>query len=130
MILAILNLHEAPISPTVWALSDLGFGSRCGIKIHLGYPNGKISISMSLRSFPSSFSSIQLTVWEEMSFEEVQDGCHGGCLGYQNGTILAILNLYVAPMPPIKFWLNLSYGLGGDVICRMAAILVIGTERF
>ena len=30
-------------------------------------------------------------------------------------TILAILNLYVAPMPPIKFWLNQTYGLGGDV---------------
>ena len=49
-------------------------------------------------------------LWEEMSFEEFQD------LGYRNGTILAILNLYVAPMPPIKFQLNLSYGLGGDVI--------------
>ena len=32
------------------------------------------------------------------------------------GTTLAILNLYVAPMPPIKFWLNPSYGLGGDVV--------------
>ena len=31
-------------------------------------------------------------------------------------TILAILNLYVTPMPPIKFWLNLTYGLGGDVV--------------
>ena len=30
-----------------------------------------------------------------MSFEEFQD------VGHQNGTILAILNLYVAPMPPI-----------------------------
>ena len=55
-------------------------------------------------------------VWEEMSFEEFQDGVHGGHLGYQNGTALAILNLYVVPMPPIKFWLNPTYGLGGDVI--------------
>ena len=47
---------------------------------------------MSLPWLPSSFSWIQLKVWEEMSFEEFQDG-H---LGYQNGTILAILNLYVA----------------------------------
>ena len=52
----------------------------------------------------------------EMSFEEFQDGCHGGHLGYPNGTILAILNLYVARMPPIKFRLSLTYGLGGDVI--------------
>ena len=28
-----------------------------------------------------------------MSFEEFQDGCHGGHLGYWNGTILAILHL-------------------------------------
>ena len=38
-----------------------------------------------------------------------------GHLGYQNGTILAILNHYVAPMPPIKFLLNPTYGLG-DVV--------------
>ena len=51
-----------------------------------------------------------------MSFEEFQDGIHGGHLGYQNGAISAILNLYVAPMPPIKFWLNPTNGLGGDVV--------------
>ena len=43
-----------------------------------------------------------------MSFEEFQDGRHG-YLGYQNGMILAILNLYVTPMPTIKFQLNLTY---------------------
>ena len=46
-----------------------------------------------------------------MSFEEFQDGCRGGHLGYRNGTILTILNLYVTSMPPIKFQLNLTYGL-------------------
>ena len=45
-----------------------------------------------------------------MSFEDFQDGHH---LGYRNEMILAILNLYVAPMPPIKFRLNPTYGLGG-----------------
>ena len=49
-----------------------------------------------------------------MSFEEFHDGCHGGNLGYRNGTILAILNLHVATMPPIKFQLNPTYGSGGD----------------
>ena len=34
--------------------------------------------------------------------------------------ILAILNLYVAPMPPNKFQLNPIYGLGGDVVCRFS----------
>ena len=31
-----------------------------------------------------------------------------------------ILNLYVAPMPPIHFRLNPTYGLGGDVIWRIS----------
>ena len=34
-------------------------------------------------------------------------------LGYWNGTILAILNLYVTVMPPIKFQLNQTYGWEG-----------------
>ena len=51
--------------------------------------------------------------WEEMSFEEFQDDGH---LGYRNGTILSILNLYVTVMPPIKFRLNPTYGLGGDIV--------------
>ena len=56
-------------------------------------------------------------VWEEMLFEEFQNG---GLLGHPNGTILAILNLCVSVMPPIKFWLNTTYGLGGDVIWRIS----------
>ena len=51
-----------------------------------------------------------------MSFEEFQDGRCIGHFGYQNGIILAILNLYVTVMPPIKFWFNLTYCLGGDVV--------------
>ena len=57
-----------------------------------------------------------------MSFEEFQDGRHGGQLGYWNGKILANLNLFVAPMPPIKFQLNMTYGLGGDVIWRISRL--------
>ena len=53
-------------------------------------------------------------VWEEMSFEEFQDGRHGCHLGYRNGMILAILNLCDTVMPPIKFQLN--QGLGGDAV--------------
>ena len=51
-----------------------------------------------------------------MSFEEFQDGRHGSHLEYRNGTILAILKLYVALMHPIKFWLKQTYGSGGDVV--------------
>ena len=54
-------------------------------------------------------------VWEEMSVKEFQDGGHGGNLGSWNGMILAILNLCVTVMPPIKFQLNWTYDLG-DVI--------------
>ena len=55
-----------------------------------------------------------------MSFEEFQDGHHGGHQGYLNGRILAILNLCVNVMLPIKFWLNQTYGLEGDVIWRIS----------
>ena len=40
-------------------------------------------------------------------------------LGYLNGTILAILNLCVTVMLPIKFWLNPTFGLG-DVVRRIS----------
>ena len=51
-----------------------------------------------------------------MSFEEHQDDRPGGHLRYRNGTILAILNLCGTVMPPIKFQLNPTYGLGGDAV--------------
>ena len=44
-----------------------------------------------------------------MSFEEFQDGHHGGHLAYLKGMILAILNICVTLMHPIKFWLNLVW---------------------
>ena len=72
---------------------------------------------MSLRCFLSTFGSIGLTVWEEMLFEEFQDGHH---FWYRNGTISAVLILYNPPMPQIKFRLNPTYGLGGDVIWRIS----------
>ena len=75
---------------------------------------------MSLRCLPLSFGLIWLMVLEEMSFEEFQDGCCGGHLGYWNETILAILNLCVTAMPPIKFWLNLTYGLWGEVVWKIS----------
>ena len=75
-------------------------------------------IPVSVWCLPSSFSSIGLMVWEEMLFEEFQDARHGGHLGYQNGTIFTILNVCVTVMPPIKFWLNPTYDLGGDVVWR------------
>ena len=70
-----------------------------------------------------------------MSFEEFQDGRHGSHLGYRNGTILAILNLCITVMPPIKFWLNPTrFGRRCRLInfkmAAVVAILDIGTKRF
>ena len=51
------------------------------------------------------FSSMLLTVQKQTWFVDFQNGHRGSHLGYQNGMILSILNIYVAPMPPIKFQL-------------------------
>ena len=71
-------------------------------------------------------------VWEGMSFEEFQDGHHSGHLGYLNGRILAILNLCVTVMLPIKFWLNpTEFGRRCHLKnFKIASILDMGTERF
>ena len=74
---------------------------------------------MLLRCIPSNFGSIRLKDWKEMSFEEIQDGLYAGHLEYRYGTILVILNLHVNPIPQIKFRLNLTYGLRGDVVWRI-----------
>ena len=65
-----------------------------------------LRISMSPRCLPSKFGSIWLTFWEEMWFEEFQDGHHGGHLENWIRMILAIPNFHNTPMPPIKFKLN------------------------
>ena len=75
---------------------------------------------MSLRCLPSSFGSIHTMVWEEMSLEEFQDGCHSGHLANQNGMNLAVLNLHVSPMPPTRFQLNPTYRSGADVVSRFS----------
>ena len=57
---------------------------------------------MSPKCLPS-LGSIRLSVQKRLWHEAFKDGCRGGVLGYRNGTNLAILNLYVAPMPPMTF---------------------------
>ena len=63
---------------------------------------------------PTKFRLNPTPVRKQMSFEDFQDGRHGH-LGYRNETILVLLNLHVAPMPPIKCQLKLAYGLRGYV---------------
>ena len=79
---------------------------------------------MSLLCLPSSLGSNRSTVWEEMSFEEFQDGPHGGhlgCLGCRNRTNLAFLNLHVSPMPPTKFQFNATHRSRADVVSRFSS---------
>ena len=78
--------------------------------------------------------------FESIWFEDFQDGCCSGYLGYLNKMILAILNLHgygshlgygtrkilavlnlhvvlmKGMMPPFKFHLKLTYSLGGNVV--------------
>ena len=67
--------------------------------------------------------------WEEMLFEEFPE-----TIWISEQKDLAILNLYVTVMPPIKFRLNLTYRLGGDVVWRISRwlpyIMDIRTEKF
>ena len=80
-----LSSSESPChsdaSHRVSAQSDLWFWMRYRLKnfktaiLDIGMERFlQFWISVSLWSFPSSFRSIQLTAWEEMSFEEFQDG--------------------------------------------------------
>ena len=54
----------------------------------------------------------------ELTIEDLQNSCCGGHNGYRNKMLLATLNLHVTPMPPTKFWLNLTYHLGADEVWR------------
>ena len=53
-----------------------------------------------------------------IDYENPTDSHHyrGGHLGYLNETIVAILNLCSTGKPPIKFQLNVTLSLGGDVV--------------
>ena len=92
---------------------------RCCLKIFKKADNFSNSESL-CRSDASHQVLAQSDQWSErweMSFEDFQDGSH---LGHLKKMILAILNLCVTVMLPIKFWLNQTYGLGGDVIWRIS----------
>ena len=87
---------------------------------HLGYWNWtkqQFWISMSPLCISLSFASTWVNVWEEMWFEEFQDGGH---LGHWNRWTLAILNFHNTPMPPIMFKLNQTYRSVADVIWRFS----------
>ena len=68
---------------------------------------------------------------------DFQDGlCHGGHLGFPIETILAIFDLHVTPMLPIKFRVNWPFSIGKSSVkyifkmAAMAAILDFRLEQF
>ena len=112
-ILAILNLCVAPMPPIKFRLNlTCGLGGE--------WPPWRQSWISELNNFSHSESlchsdaSHQVLAQSDLWFGRRCLLKNGGHLGYPNGTILAILNLWVAPMPSIKFRLNLTYGLGGE----------------
>ena len=56
--------------------------------------------------------SIGLSVQEKKRKIDFQDGGHGGHLGFPIGTILAIFDLQVTLMFPIKYRVNWPMGVG------------------
>ena len=98
------SLCHCDASHQVSAQSDLWFGRRCCLK------NFKMAAMAKISRWPQwrpswiseryNFSNFESLSHCDASFGEFQDGGH---LGYLNQTILAILNLCVSVMPPIKF---------------------------
>ena len=58
--------------------------------------------------------SVGLSAQEMKGKIDFQDGGHGSHLGFPIGTILAIVDLQVTPMPPTKFRVNWPFGAGEE----------------
>ena len=92
---AFLNLHVTPMSPIKFQLNLTFFlGGDTIWRISKWQPSLE---QANAKCLPSWWSSIRLTIQKQMWFEDFQDGCYDGHLGYQNGTTLVILNLHAAP---------------------------------
>ena len=113
MILAILNPHVAQMPSSKFGLYLTGFRSRCSFK--------SFKMAVHSESLYRSNASHQVSAQSKLRFgrtcrlKNSNMAAMAAIFGYQNGTILVILNPYVAPMPPIKFRLNLTFGLDRDV---------------
>ena len=87
---------------------------------HLGFPIETIlAIFYSTshpRSFLRSFKSVGLLIQEKKRKLDFQDGRHDHHLGFQIGTIVAIVNQQVTPKRPTKFQLNWPFGSGEQVL--------------
>ena len=77
-------------------------------------------IYKSPRCFLAGLESIGLWVQEKKRKIDVQDGGHGGHLGFPIGTILAIFDLQVTPMLPSKFGVNWPFSSGEEAKNRFS----------
>ena len=112
--------------PIKFRLNPTWFGRRCRLK------NFKIAATAERTDFCNSESlcncdaSGQVLAQSDLRFGRRCRLKNGGHFGYWNRTISAILNLCVTVMPPVKFQLNRTYGLGGDGIRRWRPSWILG----
>ena len=69
------------------------------------------------RYFIPSFESVGFLVQEKEFKIDFQDGGHGDHLGFPIGTILAIFNLLIVPMPKLSF--KSIYSTGWEELLKM-----------
>ena len=79
----------------------------------------KLPFYKSPRWLLPSFKSTGLSIQKKEKIN-LQDGCHGGHLGFPIGTILAIFDLPVAPILPDKFRVNWPFGSGEEAKNRFS----------
>ena len=118
-------------SNQVSALSDLPFESRCRFKtfkLPIKGPSWILEWNKFSNSKSHCHPNASHKVWAQSDlpfgsrgFEEFQDDHCGGLLEYLNGTNLAVLNLHVSQMPPIKLQHYQIYRSRADVVSRFSS---------
>ena len=120
--------------PPLWSslISEQNYFSDLNLHVTLIPPfKFKLNFSLSIQE-KVLFEDFKMAA---IGHEDFIDGCHGGHLGFRNGTILAIKNCHVNPMPPIvsaqsDFPFGRRCRLKIFKISAMSATLDIGTEQF
>ena len=127
MNLAVPNLHVSPMPPIKFQLNPT-YHSRADVSRFSSWPPWRPSWILEQNLFSNSQfpchpnASHQVWAQSDLLFGSrhglkiFKMAIVGAILDIGIGMILAILNLYVAPMPPIMFQLNPTYSLGGDVV--------------
>ena len=131
IMLAILNLLVAPVTPTKFWLNQIYHSAADEIWRFSIWPLWQPFWTLELNDFSNSESlccsyvSNQVSAQSNLRFRR---RCH--LKNFKMATVAAILDIWteqfinseslIALVPPIKFPLNLIYGLGGDVVWRIS----------